>query len=95
MLTRSFDLAVTAVCLSLLAYIGWSYQEGPHSAKNFTVLSARIAALETELKDTSAERQRRDARVALLRPESLDPDMLDEMARRVLDYTAPNELVLK
>jgi cell division protein FtsB len=30
--------------------------------------------------------------VALLRADRLDPDMLDEQARALLDYVAPNEL---
>jgi cell division protein FtsB len=32
--------------------------------------------------------------VALLRAGKLDPDMLDEQARTLLDYVAPNDLTL-
>jgi len=32
--------------------------------------------------------------VALLRADKLDPDMLDEQARALLDYAASNELTL-
>ena len=32
--------------------------------------------------------------MALLRADRLDPDMLDEQARALLDYVAPNELTL-
>lgn len=43
------------------------------------------------------ERGRRDAlahRVALLRPESLDLDLLDERVRAVLNLVQPGELIL-
>ena len=33
-------------------------------------------------------------RVALLKSQSLDPDMLDERARALLDYVHPNDLTL-
>ena len=32
--------------------------------------------------------------MALLRPDRLDPDMLDEQARKLLDDVAPNDLTL-
>ena len=40
------------------------------------------------------ERQELAARVSLLRPESLDPDMLDERARLYLNLVHPDELVV-
>ena len=33
--------------------------------------------------------------MALLRPESIDPDLLDEMARRSLGYVKEGEIVLE
>ena len=35
-----------------------------------------------------------EARVALLRPESIDPDMLEEMARQMLGYVRSNEITV-
>jgi cell division protein FtsB len=51
-------------------------------------LSGELAALKTE----RADWQRR---VMLLRPEKLDPDMLDERARAQLDYVDPRDLTLR
>ena len=92
---RAFDIAVTAGSLCLLAYFGWHAFHGPRSFANEAVIEAEVARLESELARVSAERAARDARVALLRPQSIDPDLLDEMARRSLGYVKANEIVLE
>jgi cell division protein FtsB len=53
-----------------------------------------LARLESERDDLRQERQRWERRVALLKPQSIDPDMLDERARALLDYVDPRELTL-
>ena len=92
---RAFDIAVTAGSLCLLAYFGWHAFHGPRSFANEAVIEAEVARLESERARVSAERAARDARVALLRPQSIDPDLLDEMARRSLGYARENEMVLE
>jgi cell division protein FtsB len=39
-------------------------------------------------------RQRIERDVALLQPENLDPDMLDERARAILNLAHPDDLVM-
>jgi len=40
------------------------------------------------------ERAQWQRRVNLLKPENIDPDMLDERARALLDYVGPDDLTL-
>ena len=40
-----------------------------------------------------AERMRLENKVALLRPESIDPDLLDELARGNLELAKPTDVV--
>jgi cell division protein FtsB len=40
-----------------------------------------------------AERIRLENKVALLRPESIDPDLLDELARGTLELAKPGDVV--
>ena len=47
-----------------------------------------------EFDENRAEESRLERRVALLRRDNLDPDMLDERARVVLNFAAPGELVI-
>jgi len=44
--------------------------------------------------DAKAERAQWERRVALLKSDSLDADMLDERARALLNYADPHDLVL-
>lgn len=40
------------------------------------------------------EHETLDHRVHLMRPETLDPDLLDEQARKTLNYSKPDEIVI-
>lgn len=89
-----FDSVVTCGCLGLLGFFAWHALEGPRGFKFREKLAAHSQHLTGEL--VAIEKQRGDFehRVALLRPESVDPDMLDEMARATLDVAGPNELIV-
>ena len=47
-----------------------------------------------ELERVTAERKKWEHRVSLLRADRLDPDLLDERARAMLNYAHPRDLVL-
>jgi len=57
-------------------------------------LKSQSAQLTGDLAAIQKQRGDFERRVALLRPESVDPDMLDEMARQTLDVAKPNELIV-
>jgi len=75
-------------------YFGYHLQNGDHGLKSRAVLQSRVAVLEGELAGLREVRQRIERDVALLRPESLDPDMLDERARAILNLAHPHDLVM-
>ena len=50
--------------------------------------------LQNELEKVKQQRQRTEANIKLLHPNSLDLDMLEERSREVLGYTRPNEIVI-
>lgn len=78
----------------LIAYFGMHAQSGRRGLKAKEDLAIEMGNLNAELGRLKAERNEWERRVALLRPESLDPDMLDERARAMLDYVHPRDLVL-
>lgn len=91
---RLFDSVVSFFCLLLYAYFSWHYYYG---SRNLTVLAekeTKALELRTELQKEIDSRQRLEAKVALLRPEHIDPDLLDEIARRILDYGSATELIV-
>jgi cell division protein FtsB len=89
-----FDLTVTIVCFSLLGFFAWLGFNGKRSfAHQYTVL-IKVSELEDKRDAAKAKREALETRVALLRPESIDPDMLEEMARKMLGFTKSNEIVI-
>lgn len=54
----------------------------------------RLSQTQGKYKNIKAEREQLQRRVTLLRPQSLDIDMLDERVRAVLGYAHPNDLII-
>ena len=78
----------------LIGYFGVNAFSGNHGLKAKQDLDLQITSLSAELAQLQIERVRWERRVALLKPRGLDPDMLDERARALLDYAHPNDLTL-
>ena len=91
---RRFDLAVTCVCCALLGYFAWHAWKGPRGYPYQDSLQQEIASLDQKFAMVQQKRVRLEHKVGLLRPESIDPDMLDEMARGSLEVARPGDLVV-
>jgi len=94
MRNRLFDAVVSCSCVLLYVYFSWHYYYGSRNLAVLAAVQAEAAGLKDELRGTMAAREQLEARVALLRPEHIDPDLLDEVARRMLDYAHPKELII-
>ena len=75
----------------LIGYFGVNAYTGNHGLRAKQDLDQQIAQLTVELSALKAERTNWDRRVSLLKSDSLDPDMLDERARSLLDYVDPRD----
>ena len=90
---------VTALALYLFAalFIGYfavNAFTGNHGLRAQADLDQQLTAMQDELARLKAERSDLERRVQLLRSNQIDPDMLDERARALLDYADPRDLVL-
>jgi cell division protein FtsB len=97
---RRFRSVLTALALYTIAalvigYFGVNAHTGNHGLRAKQDLDQQIAQLSEELGTLKAERTVWERRVALLKPESIDPDMLDERARTLLNYADPRDLTLR
>ena len=88
----TLGLYVTAALL--IGYFGVNAYSGNHGLKAKEDIDRQIAELSSELKGLKQQRAQWERRVALLRADKLDPDMLDQQARGLLDYADPRELTL-
>jgi cell division protein FtsB len=78
----------------LVGYFGVNAFTGDHGLRARQNIDQQIAKLSGELAAVKAERAVWERRVSLLKSESIDPDLLDERARALLDYMDPNDLTL-
>ena len=88
-------LGLYVVAALLIGYFGVNAYDGNHGLHAKQDIDQQIAALTAELTGLQSERQAWERRIELLKPLSIDRDMLDEQTRERLDYTAPDELILK
>lgn len=90
---RRFDLIVSLVCCAFLGYFAWHAFEGPRGFPYRDGLAIEAARLDVKHEALRAERIQLENKVALLRPESIDPDLLDELARGTLELAKPGDVV--
>ena len=85
---------VSLICLGLLGYFGYHMFVGEFGLESRARLQTEIKTLEGERRGLQALRERIERDVSLMRADKLDPDMLDERARAVLNFSHPDEIVI-
>ena len=80
--------------IMVASYFGYHAVEGDRGLIAWHRITAEIADAEARLDEISKERQTLEHRVSLLRPDNLDPDMLEERARAILNLSRPDEVVV-
>ena len=78
----------------LIGYFGINAYTGNHGLKARAEIDVQIAGLIAERDAARAERQRWQRKVALLSRNGIDPDMLEERARALLEWVDLRDLVL-
>jgi cell division protein FtsB len=93
---RSFlnALALYTIAALLIGYFGVNAYTGEHGLIAKRDLDQDIAQLTAELEAVRAERAVWQRRVSLLKSDNIDPDLLDERARLLLDDADPRDIVL-
>ena len=77
-----------------LAYFGYHAFSGSFGILAMDRLEADGARLAVELDGLKRQHQGLESRVALLRPESMDADLIDTEARSALNLLRPDEVVV-
>ena len=77
-----------------IGYFGVNAFTGNHGLRAQQDLDAQMSSMQQELEQVKAERMVWERRVALLRSDKIDPDMLDERARALLGLVDPRDLTL-
>ena len=87
-------LALYVLAALLIGYFGINAYSGNRGLKAKEDIDRQMASLDADLTRLKLEHAQWTRRVALLKSDAIDPDMLDERARALLDDAAPNDLIL-
>ena len=79
---------------AMMAYFGYHAVQGDRGLIAWWNLRFEIVKTDEELARVTAEKQAMENRVALLRPQNLDRDMLEERARMMLGVVRADDLVI-
>ena len=78
----------------VVAYFAYGTVQGDRGLVAYLSLSREMTRATASLDALRATRGGLEQRVALLRPESLDLDLLEERARVVLDFVHPDDFII-
>jgi cell division protein FtsB len=87
-------LGLYVVAALFIGYFGVNAYTGKNGINARQELNQQIADLASEVERVKAERVRWERRIALLKADRIDPDMLDERARQLLNYLDPHEVTI-
>ena len=94
-MTRFFgQLVVSAICAATTAYFGYYAIWGE---RGFVVLAgtqSQLAMQEGQLASLRADREQIEHRIQLLKPGSVDPDLVEELARGQMLGSAPGQVAV-
>ncbi len=85
----------TFISCGLFVYFAFHLIHGERGYFALKGVEAKLAVSQHHYDDLSQERQSLENRVKMLRPDSVDLDLLDERARVVLGFMKPSEVVIR
>ena len=88
------NVVIPVGCLGVMVYFAYHAVHGDHGLYASWGLQTRVEALRAERDGLVAVRDDLEHKVGLMRPESIDPDMLDEQARATLNLAHPNDIII-
>lgn len=91
---RTWHIFFSAAGLCIFCYFLYHTVEGDHGWVAQMHLQNEVGAAQDTLDRLQKEKDALAHRVQLMRPESLDPDLLDEESRRKLNYSKPGDIVI-
>lgn len=91
---RIRQVAPQALAAAAVAYFAFHAVQGDRGLLAYKRLGEELEQTRALAAASAAEREAWQHRVALLRPDGLDPDLLEERARLLLNYLREDEVVI-
>jgi cell division protein FtsB len=87
-------LGLYCIAAAMIAYFAFHAQHGNYGIEAGKALKEEITTLNAERDQLVIERTALEHRNQLLRSNQIDPDLLEELARRDLGFVMPNDLIM-
>jgi len=94
MLFKARQVLLPLFGAAIMGYFGYHALQGNRGLIAWWNLRYELERADRTLAEVTAEKQAMEKRVQLLRPESLDRDMLEERSRIMLGATATGDLIV-
>jgi len=91
---RTWQMVASVIGACIVGYFLYHTIEGERGWVAQMHLQNQVDAAQDTLVRLRTEHESLDHRVHLMRPESLDPDLLDEESRKTLNFSKPNEIII-
>ena len=87
--------SVPLVCALLITYFGYHAVHGTYGLIAWSDVADELDRLGAEHEQIVAERKALEQYATYLRQDKLDPDLLDEQARKALGFVGENEIIIE
>ncbi len=87
-------VAPSVFLLAVAVYFSWNATQGNRGLQAYARQQDQLRLAQSELAHVNAEVEVWDRRVSALRSSRLDPDVLDERARAILNVAEPDETIV-
>lgn len=91
---RARQIAPQVLFACIAGYFAYHAVQGERGLLAYVQLQQQLDQAKAVDQELDRQRAELEQKVKLLRPDSLDPDMLEERAREVLNYTREDEVVV-
>jgi cell division protein FtsB len=94
MLLRPRQILAPVIFATLFGYFGYHLVNGERGLLSMARLEREVQIANQNLAEAETTKKIWERRVSELRNQSLDPDMLDERARALLNFARPNDIII-
>jgi cell division protein FtsB len=91
---RVRQLAGPVLTICLILYFVYHTVHGDRGILTWVRLSQQVADAKVTLEEKLAQREALEHQVVRMRPDSLDPDLLEERARIMADMVRPDDVIV-
>jgi cell division protein FtsB len=91
---RAKVLVAPVLGLAVTGYFAYHLVEGDRGLRAWVRVTQELRLAKQTLSAAATDRAALEHRVSHMRPDHVDPDLLDSQARRTLDVASPDEIVI-